>query len=190
MDNRKDSFATTAHIAVDLEKMAMEYPDIRFTIGKVDVEPNALGTIPGKTEFRIDLRHPDEAVLEEVEVKIRYITIKTAKVRGLTASVERVMEVPPLEFNGDLLSKLKGSVESLNMPYFELPSGAVHDAIRVALGTPAAMLFIPCRGGGKPQRSRVCRVRTLRSRSKCTGRRHRNPGKGGLATFSQQKGNE
>ena len=147
MDSRKDSFAATAQIAVKLEQMALEYPDIRFTIGKVDVEPNAPGTIPGKTEFRIDLRHPDEAVLEEVEGKIRHITIRTAEARGLTASVERVMEQAPLEFNGDLLGKLKRSVESLNMPYFELPSGAVHDAIRVAPGTPAAMLFIPCRGG-------------------------------------------
>ena len=40
MDNRKDSFATTAHIAVDLEKMAMEYPDIVSPIGRLIVEPN------------------------------------------------------------------------------------------------------------------------------------------------------
>ena len=64
-----------------------------------------------------------------------------------TAHIAVGLEKMVQEFNRGLLSKLKGSVKSLKMPYFEFPSGVMHNAIRVVLETPTAMLLISCRGG-------------------------------------------
>ena len=44
---------------------------LRFTIGRVDVSPGSPNTVPGKAIFTIDMRHPDDAVLEAHEAKLR-----------------------------------------------------------------------------------------------------------------------
>ena len=46
---------------------------LRFTIGRVEVAPGSPNTVPGKAIFTIDMRHPDDAVLEAHEAKLAAI---------------------------------------------------------------------------------------------------------------------
>ena len=148
MDARRDSLTATAHMMVKLEQLCRRYlPDIRLTVGKLHVSPNSGSTIPGKTEFNIDLRHPDAAVLDELETEITDAIAEIAAARGLEATVEKQMEQPPVHFDDALLETLRDAAASLSMPVREMLSGALHDAARVAAMVPSAMLFIPCKGG-------------------------------------------
>jgi acetylornithine deacetylase/succinyl-diaminopimelate desuccinylase-like protein len=54
-----------SRIAMALYAQVGGHDDIvKFTIGRMVVEPNAPSVVPERVSLRIDLRHPDNAVLE------------------------------------------------------------------------------------------------------------------------------
>ena len=69
---RKDAFAAATRIAAAMYEATTDADDtLRFTIGRVDVQPGSPNTVPGKASFTIDMRHPSDAVLEAHEAKLR-----------------------------------------------------------------------------------------------------------------------
>ncbi len=62
---RKDAFAAALRMAQAMYEATTDKDDtLRFTIGWVDVSPGSPNTVPGKTSFTIDMRHPSDAVLD------------------------------------------------------------------------------------------------------------------------------
>ena len=71
---------------------------LRFTIGRVEVSPGSPNTVPGKVIFTIDMRHPDDAVLDEREAAIeRLLAEKTEPLRAPAS--QKVTNVPPTDFD-------------------------------------------------------------------------------------------
>ena len=70
---------------------------LRFTIGRVEVSPGSPNTVPGKASFTIDMRHPEDAVLEAHEKTLRDIV--AARRAPCTARIERVTAVAPTDFD-------------------------------------------------------------------------------------------
>ncbi|WP_108258419.1 hydantoinase/carbamoylase family amidase [Mangrovicoccus ximenensis] len=65
MERRQDAVQAFVRIAAAMQAAALAAgPDIRFTIGRVEVLPNAPSVVPAEVRFRIDLRHPENAVLD------------------------------------------------------------------------------------------------------------------------------
>ena len=65
---RKDAFAAATRIASAMYEATTDADDtLRFTIGRVEVYPGSPYTVPSKTSFTIDMRHPSDAVLEAHE---------------------------------------------------------------------------------------------------------------------------
>src|SRR5882672_1421803 len=76
---RKDAFAAATHIAAAMYEATTDTADtLRFTIGRVEVHPGSPNTVPGKATFTIDMRHPQDAVLEAHEKKLREIVASRA----------------------------------------------------------------------------------------------------------------
>ncbi|RMF07415.1 MAG: Zn-dependent hydrolase [Alphaproteobacteria bacterium] len=145
---RKDALHAAAEILIALREMGLSIDDdIRLTVGRLDVIPNSGSTIPGTVNFTIDLRHPSEDCLVEVEDRIRQIIEAVATRLGVQASLSPVMSVPPVLFDPDIVNTVRRCTQELGYSHRDMLSGAGHDAMNIATCTPTGMIFIPCREG-------------------------------------------
>ena len=68
MNVRHDPVKTAVSLLGRAYAIAEKYePDIRLTFGDLRPSPGVVNTIPGELLVTVDLRHPSEAVLDEVE---------------------------------------------------------------------------------------------------------------------------
>jgi len=143
---RKDAFAAALLIASAMYEATKDKDDtLRFTIGRVDVGPGSPNTVPGKTTFTIDMRHPSDAVLEAHEKKLHEIV--AAKAAPCSASIERVTAVPPTDFDPMVIDLVRTKTNALELSSMDMPSGAGHDAMHIARLCPTGMIFVPCERG-------------------------------------------
>ena len=146
MRARRDAVAAFARVANAMfAAMATFDEALKFTIGRVEVSPNAPSVVPGRARFRFDLRHPDNAVLAAAGARLE--ALAEAEAAPCTADVQRLVDAPSTKFDPALLSQLEDAAGRLGHRTMRLLSAAGHDARHAALLCPAAMLFIPCRGG-------------------------------------------
>ncbi|XKH61613.1 M20 family metallo-hydrolase [Halomonas sediminis] len=143
---RRDAF-DGAHELVSALKVAIreQDDDLRFTIGKFSLWPDAVNTIAQRATFTIDLRHPTQEVLDVLDS--RFHALAERKWSGCEATLEVTSRVAPVAFPEHLLAVLRESAHSVCAEAPELVSGAFHDAIHLAHVCPTAMLFTPCRAG-------------------------------------------
>lgn len=143
---RKDAFAAALRIAQAMYEATNDKDDtLRFTIGRVDVSPGSPNTVPGKAVFTIDMRHPDEAVLEAHEAKLAAIV--AARAAPCAAGIERVTAVAPTNFDPGVVDLVRAKADALGLSHMDMPSGAGHDAMHVARLCPTGMIFVPCERG-------------------------------------------
>lgn len=143
---RKDAFAAALRIASAMYEATTDESDtLRFTIGRVEVGPGSPNTVPGRTSFTIDMRHPTDAVLETHERKLYEIV--AAKAAPCSGSIERVTAVPPTNFDPMVIDLVRAKTNALNLPNMDMPSGAGHDAMHIARLCPTGMIFVPCERG-------------------------------------------
>jgi len=143
---RKDAFAAALRIAQAMYEATTDRDDmLRFTIGRVDVAPGSPNTVPGRTSFTIDMRHPDDAVLAAHEQKLKDIV--AARAAPCTACIERVTAVPPTSFDPMVVDLVRARTNELGLSNMDMPSGAGHDAMHIARLCPTGMIFVPCERG-------------------------------------------
>jgi N-carbamoyl-L-amino-acid hydrolase len=143
---RKDAFAAATRIAAAMYEATTDAEDtLRFTIGRVEVQPGSPNTVPGKASFTIDLRHPRQAVLEAQEEKL--FDIVASRAAPCTARIDRVTDVAPTDFDPEVIDLVRAKAEALALGHMDMPSGAGHDAMHIARLCPAGMIFVPCERG-------------------------------------------
>jgi N-carbamoyl-L-amino-acid hydrolase len=143
---RKDAFAAATRVAAVMYEATTDESDtLRFTIGRVEVHPGSPNTVPGKATFTIDMRHPQDAVLEAHEKKLREIV--ASKAVPCSARVERVTAMPPTDFDPRVIDLVRAKADALRLSNMDMPSGAGHDAMHIAKLCPAGMIFVPCERG-------------------------------------------
>jgi N-carbamoyl-L-amino-acid hydrolase len=148
MEMRKDALSGAAQMVTYLREAAMKsHPDIRFTVGRFDVMPNSGSTIPGHVSFNIDLRNPDEGLLDEFESMMLREMHKIAALQQLGLKIDRTINAPPVIFNETMVSLVRQAVNSLGYGHMEMISGAGHDAMNLSLVVPTTMIFVPCKDG-------------------------------------------
>ena len=119
---------------------------LRFTIGRVEVHPGSPNTVPGKASFTIDMRHPEDAVLEAHEKELLDIVGERGR-RPAPARIERVTAVAPTEFDRRVIDLVRAKADGAGARHMDMPSGAGHDAMHIATLCPAGMIFVPCERG-------------------------------------------
>jgi N-carbamoyl-L-amino-acid hydrolase len=143
---RKDAFKAALRIAQAMYEATTDTDDtLRFTIGRVDVSPGSPNTVPGKAVFTIDMRHPDDSVLEAHEAKLAAIVATRAA--PCSATIERVTAVAPTIFDPRVIDLVRAKASALKLPNMDMPSGAGHDAMHIARLCPTGMIFVPCERG-------------------------------------------
>jgi beta-ureidopropionase / N-carbamoyl-L-amino-acid hydrolase len=144
--DRRDALAAFARIAAALHaEIGAIDAEIKFTIGRVMVEPNAPSVVPSRASFSIDLRHPDNAVLNQAGARIAPLCSRHAPPCMVT--VTPLVDAPSNEFDPRLRERIAQAARDQDFPAMVILSAAGHDARHLAKVCPAAMIFIPCRDG-------------------------------------------
>jgi acetylornithine deacetylase/succinyl-diaminopimelate desuccinylase-like protein len=133
MAGRADALVAAAEFVLALRDAAAGVEGAVATVGRLEVEPGASNVIPARVRLSVDIRAPDDSVLDEVLAVV-------------PAEVRRVKAVAMAPAPSAALSR---ELERLGTPLVELPSGAGHDAgVLAAAGVPTGMLFVRSLNGG------------------------------------------
>lgn len=143
---RRDALVSAVAIMTALQRETLDEADVtRFTIGRVEVLPNAPSVVPARVTFSVDLRHPDADEL----TRLGDLIAPTANaMRGpCEVEVRELLHDPPLAFPPEMQRLLSDAARHVGADWMSLPSGAGHDARYLHYFCPTGMIFIPCRNG-------------------------------------------
>ncbi|VVD90514.1 Zn-dependent hydrolase [Pandoraea fibrosis] len=144
---RHDAGYVAAATVAELRRIALESGTTLATVGTFQVEPGVINVIPRKAVFTVDMRDPDEQRLTASEAQLSAFLTKIAEEEGVRVSTERLARFTPVVFNAELADIIEASAKRRGLSYKRMTSGAGHDAQMIARIAPAAMIFVPSRGG-------------------------------------------
>jgi beta-ureidopropionase / N-carbamoyl-L-amino-acid hydrolase len=148
MPRRRDALVGAARMIDAVNRIGHAHaPDACATVGFVQVSPNSRNTIPGRVFFTVDFRHPQDAVLSEMDGELRAACAEAAATQNLEAVVEEFWHFPPTPFDPALVGRVREAAAALGYPHRDIISGAGHDAVYLARVAASAMVFVPCKGG-------------------------------------------
>ena len=137
-----------ARITEKVNEIALSHaPHAVGAIGHCDVYPNSRNIIPGKVVFTVDFRHPEKAVISDMETKFRAAAKDIADEIGLQLSIEEVGGFDPVEFDANCVNAVRSAAERLGYSHRDLVSGAGHDACWINRVAPTSMVMCPCVDG-------------------------------------------
>lgn len=146
MADRRDALEAFTRIAAALyERIGRHDEAVKFTIGRLQVEPNAPSVVPERVTLRIDLRHPDNAVLGQLGQRLADLCESLAA--PCSARVTPLVDAPSNGFDPALQQAIARAAARIGVPHMPILSAAGHDARHMAPLCPSAMIFIPCRDG-------------------------------------------
>ncbi len=148
MKMRHNALLGTARLIEFVDALAHEYGPLAVgTIGFVEVKPNSNNVIPGEVHFTIDIRHPDDKVLDAMEAKIfdKYKSI--SEDIGLTSELNCISKTDAVNFHPDCIEAVRDAADKYGYASMDIISGAGHDAAHTAQIVPTTMIFVPSEGG-------------------------------------------
>ncbi|WP_170479405.1 Zn-dependent hydrolase [Ruegeria arenilitoris] len=150
MHLRRDAFQAVSQFNAMINNRFknMVTPQTVWTIGRVDLHPNASSIVPGRARFSMQWRDGDANRLERMEEIIREAAKEVAESVGLGLSFGTMLGLEPVSMDIKLRSALQMGAETVAPERWQkIPSGALHDATNVARLMPVAMLFVPSIAG-------------------------------------------
>ena len=147
MDGRRDALAGVSRVVLELRDEARAREGMTANVGICTVEPGGFNVIPGLAEFTIDVRSPTAEGFERAEVFVYETVKRVAAEEGLDMEISATHRKPPVALDRGLQDTLVAAANAEGASFRLMPSGAGHDAMVLAHHVPAAMLFVPSRGG-------------------------------------------
>jgi beta-ureidopropionase / N-carbamoyl-L-amino-acid hydrolase len=118
---------------------------LRFTVASIEVLPNSSNSVAQTVRFTIDLRHPDNSILQPRGNAIEGVV--QSAMRYCTAKVIERFSATPTVFHPMVPNAVEAAARAQGLRALRLPSGAFHDAQFMHPLCPTGMIFVPCRGG-------------------------------------------
>jgi allantoate deiminase len=147
MGLRRDAFAGAARVALELREIARARENVTANVGKVTVAPGGANVVPGHADFTIDVRAATPEGMAELERLVEETVARIAQEEGLEAELEPTFSLEPLELDPRLVDAVERAAAEEGATSRRMPSGAGHDAMVIGRHVPAAMIFVPSRGG-------------------------------------------
>jgi len=148
MHLRKNALLGAARVIERVEAIAGAHaPSGVGTVGLIENKPNSRNVVPGEVFFCVDLRHPDGGTLDRMEVALQTSLGEICQPLGLDVAMQKIWHQPEVRFDPDCVASVRAAVALSGLSARDIVSGAGHDAAYVSRVAPAAMIFVPCRGG-------------------------------------------
>jgi hydantoinase/carbamoylase family amidase len=150
MHLRADALAAAAQIVLAAEELAKDsrHHGTRITVGKLDVHPGSITTIPGHCQLHIDVRDTDaeRQRLSTTELIARAYAIAGARETGIAVQV--LADASPVVLPMTIRTAITAAAAHLGINYRVLPSGASHDTQMINQVCPGGMIFVPSQNHG------------------------------------------
>ncbi len=102
---------------------------------------------PIKVTVWVEFRAGSVDELDRLEARLDQL-LEEVSAQTQTSFTHRVVSATlPTPMDGDMQGTIRAAAQHCGYNSLDLPSGAGHDAMLLATITPAAMLFVPSRGG-------------------------------------------
>jgi beta-ureidopropionase / N-carbamoyl-L-amino-acid hydrolase len=142
MDRRRDAATAVAELALYVEERARQDGDSVGTIGILNVPSGSINVVPGRCQFTLDLRAPNDPQRDALERDVLARMEEIGARRGVRFTCELTMRAAAAPSAPDWQRRWERAVEALGVPLYRMPSGAGHDAMKLHEVMPQAMLFV------------------------------------------------
>lgn len=148
MDQRQDPMKAVSQIITALFALADDTgPLARATFGDINASPGSRNTVPETVTLTVDLRHPDQTTLDEMDAQFRRIAHDICQGCKVQHEILDEWNSPAVAFDATCINAVRTSAEQAGLAYEEMFSGAGHDSVYVSKVAPTSMIFIPCEKG-------------------------------------------
>jgi allantoate deiminase/N-carbamoyl-L-amino-acid hydrolase len=150
MKLRRDAAAAAAEVILAVEQRCSATPGVVGTVGQLNVPGGAINVIPGRCELSIDLRAGEDATRDAVLADVLAQIERIGARRGVKIQLDKVMQAAAAPCAPRMQARWARSIARVtaNRQPRHLPSGAGHDAMKMAAITDIGMLFVRCGNGG------------------------------------------
>ena len=142
MNRRADAAAAVAELILYAEQRAMQDGDSVATVGILNVPNGSTNVVPGRCQFTLDMRAPNnaqrDAMVNDILAKLKTISER----RNVRYTAEQTMCAAAAPSAPEWQQRWEKAVDSLGVPLYRMPSGAGHDAMKLHEIMPQAMLFV------------------------------------------------
>lgn len=147
MHLRRDALCAAAEFVLAVETLGRSVPGLVATVGQLQTEPGASNVVPGRVTLSLDIRHEDNALLEQYAAQLSARATAICAARQVVLTRQKVEENPTVFCTPKLLQRWQHALEAEGFPVMQLASGAGHDGVAMSSLTDVAMLFVRCQGG-------------------------------------------
>ena len=147
MGLRKNALLGAARMIEAIHQVGMSHLPGVASVGLIENRPNSRNVVPGEVFFTVDLRHPDEKVLDKMEAEYRAALTPIAADLRVSFEEKCIWISPAVTFAPALIECVRSGAELAGYTTREMASGAGHDAAYIARVAPTTMIFVPCLGG-------------------------------------------
>ena len=148
MRQRRDPVRGAARVLDRLFAIILEYDeDARLAVGEIRTHPGSRNTVPGHVDFTVDMRHPSDRALADLDAGLRVVVADVSRRMELDGHVEQIWHSPTVHFAPECVDAVREAAEALGHEHMDVFSGAGHDSVYLQRICPTAMIFVPCAGG-------------------------------------------
>jgi len=144
---RKDALVAASEFVMTVENRAKAHATTVATVGRLDVSPNSMTTVPGSVLIQLDVRDTDSERQRDLAEDLLDDAIRIASGRDIRVTARALSDQSPVVLHGTVQAVLSDATQRRDIPFLSMPSGASHDAAHIAKHAPTGMVFIPCREG-------------------------------------------
>lgn len=147
MAYRKDAGLAAARVNLFAQAVTQRIAGQLANMGVIRVEPGNVNVVPETVICTLDLRNPDDALLDKAEAEIRAFALETAAQAGVGVAIRDLARFPAQPFDERLIARVEKAAAAQGHSVRRIVSGAGHDAQMMARLCPTAMIFVPSIGG-------------------------------------------
>ena len=103
MGLRKNGLLAAARMIEAIHQVGMGHLPGVASVGLIENRPNSRNVVPGEVFFTVDLRHPDEKVLDKMEAAFRAALPKIAADTAVSFEEKCIWVSPAVKFAGHLI---------------------------------------------------------------------------------------
>lgn len=148
MHQRSDAACGVAELALYLEQRARQDGDSVATMGQLNVPDGSVNVVPGRCDFSLDLRAPNDLQRNVLEHDVLENLQQICQRRGLLFELQQTLRASAAPSAPALQQHWEVALTQLGLPIHRMPSGAGHDAMKLHEVMPQAMLFVRGQNAG------------------------------------------
>ena len=148
MSMRQDAGLAAARLVVGVREMTHSpESQLRATAGSIHLTPSLINVIPQEAVVTVDLRHPEIVGLRQGELRLQELIDRIVSEEEVEVEKRSLARLEPVSFDSGCVEAVAKAADKLGYSSRKMTSGAAHDAQVLSSMMPAAMIFVPSKGG-------------------------------------------